>query len=221
MPAPVPIELSVVLGILRLSQKYDVQYLSRRALDHLADGGYYYETYIIPESHIIDILPESPINSLSVILMATEVGAQWLLPYAYYCTATYSAEELLPFLAGKMEKYALKSIAAHAHLVRGAITIERGLIIHDACTTRKKCDKVRESALSNLLDTVAETWVNPFQMAYPPAGMCSKCLKLTKTKMRDAASAFWEELPSIFGLQPWEELRAMKRAAMEEDAMVI
>ncbi|KAJ7159379.1 hypothetical protein C8R43DRAFT_881836 [Mycena crocata] len=38
MPAPEPIELSVVLGILRLSHKYDVQYLFRRALQHLAEG---------------------------------------------------------------------------------------------------------------------------------------------------------------------------------------
>jgi hypothetical protein len=39
------------------------------------------------------------------------------------------------------------------------------------------------------------------------------------TKMYEAASAFWDELPGIFGLQPWEELRAMKRGVMEEDAM--
>ncbi|KAJ7112971.1 hypothetical protein C8R44DRAFT_631359, partial [Mycena epipterygia] len=35
MPAPAPIELWVVLAILRLSHKYDIQYLHRRALHHL------------------------------------------------------------------------------------------------------------------------------------------------------------------------------------------
>ncbi|KAJ7910539.1 hypothetical protein B0H13DRAFT_1714278 [Mycena leptocephala] len=222
MPAPVPSELAVVLGILRLSHKYDVHYLYRRALDHLAVDGWYKTNYDKQaKDHLIDIDIDitSPFNPLSVISAVIEVGAQWLLPCAYYGAATYPAEELLPFLAGKMEQPALKSIAAHAHLVRGAITIGRAIIIDDACATRDLCDQARERALSKLLDVVAETWVDPFQMAYPTTGMCSKCLKLTKTKMHEAASAFWDELPGIFGLQPWEELRAMKRAVMEEDAM--
>jgi hypothetical protein len=56
-----------------------------------------------------------------------------------------------------MEQPALKSIAAHAHLVRGAITIGRAIIIDDACATRDLCDQARERALSKLLDAVAET----------------------------------------------------------------
>ncbi|KAJ7182424.1 hypothetical protein C8R43DRAFT_1054358 [Mycena crocata] len=36
MPPPAPVELQVVLDILRLSHKYDAQYLHDRALQHLA-----------------------------------------------------------------------------------------------------------------------------------------------------------------------------------------
>ncbi|KAJ7652646.1 hypothetical protein B0H17DRAFT_957806, partial [Mycena rosella] len=36
MPPPTSVGLDVILGILRLSHKYDVQYLHRRALEHLS-----------------------------------------------------------------------------------------------------------------------------------------------------------------------------------------
>jgi hypothetical protein len=49
------------------------------------------------------------------------------------------------------------------------------------------------------------------------SGMCSDCRELAKIQMHEAASAFWDERPSIFGLPPWGELHAMKRAAMGED----
>ncbi|KAJ7205333.1 hypothetical protein B0H12DRAFT_986526, partial [Mycena haematopus] len=37
MPAPEPANFTDVLAILRLSHKYDVEYLQRRALRHLSD----------------------------------------------------------------------------------------------------------------------------------------------------------------------------------------
>jgi hypothetical protein len=91
MPAPAQLQLSIVLEIFQLSHKYDVPYLYKRALDD----------HLIYED-------STPAYSLSVINAALEVGELWLLPFAYQCAATFSAKQLLPFLEGKMDQYALK-----------------------------------------------------------------------------------------------------------------
>ncbi|KAJ7901242.1 hypothetical protein B0H14DRAFT_3852367 [Mycena olivaceomarginata] len=70
----------------------------------------------------------------------------------------------------------------------------------------------RISAPSDLMDELKITVDN---LEY--SGMCSDCRELAKIQMHEAASAFWDELPSIFGLPPWGELHAMKRATMGED----
>ncbi|KAJ6461515.1 hypothetical protein C8R47DRAFT_1225882 [Mycena vitilis] len=71
MPSPEPVELSVVLGIFRLSHRYDVQYLFRRALHHLGEGEWYASTFDEPGLEHMD--DDSHVHSLSVALAAIEV----------------------------------------------------------------------------------------------------------------------------------------------------
>ncbi|KAJ7186557.1 hypothetical protein C8R46DRAFT_1273226 [Mycena filopes] len=230
MPAPAPIELSGVLGILRLSHKYDVQYLFRRALNHLAIDGWYRTAYDKPgKDYLFDITSGSPINALSVIAAAYEVGARWLLPSAYYFAATYSAKELLPFVNGKMGQYAIPSLAARSHLVRGAATIGRCLASPDPCPTRpgsQVCKDARIAGLSNLLDDFADIeWMHPIDQVWEAKtlkrlkakGMCDTCRESVKNQLRAAATEFWQKVPSIFGLPSWEELSQMERAVMREE----
>ncbi|KAJ7244821.1 hypothetical protein C8J57DRAFT_1082787, partial [Mycena rebaudengoi] len=85
MPPPEYGELHILLGVLRLSHKYDVQYLFRRALSHLARA--YYASSL---AEYLDVVPErinSTTSTLSLIVAAkamTEVGALWLLPIIYF-----------------------------------------------------------------------------------------------------------------------------------------
>ncbi|KAF7358113.1 BTB domain-containing protein [Mycena venus] len=115
IPAPAPIEILAVLGILRLSHKYDIEYLYRRALEHLKVDEWYGQTYDVPAAdHILDLdLQATPaLTSLSIIHAAMEVGAQWLLPRAYCWAATLPIEELLLFHGGEMEPYVQKCLRA-------------------------------------------------------------------------------------------------------------
>ncbi|KAJ7883212.1 hypothetical protein B0H14DRAFT_1438680 [Mycena olivaceomarginata] len=221
MPAPAPIQLRIVLGILRLSHKYGVQYLHRRALDHLIVDGWYHATYDSyadgnAEAHLLNISPKSPINALSVIIAATEVGALWLLPYAYYCVSTFSSDTLLAFTG--MEPHIQKSLLAHAHLVRGYVATNR--FLHNRCAN-KICNDLCASKLSALLDDVTGgTFAIPLADTLAPLkteGMCDECYEPAVTERHEAASVFWNKLPTIYGLQSWAELHAMKRAAMGED----
>jgi len=231
MPAPAETELSVVLGILRLSNKYDVEYLYRRALEHLAVDGWYAATYDENgwEDHLDSITPRSPINALSVIVTASEVGALWILPKAYYAASTFFPDQLLPFLEGETEPHVRKCLLAHIHLVRGTVATHRFLTTPQPCPTAEVCDSARASQLTLFFDDVAkEADVFPLSKwdddvtdnweKFKEAGLCDTCCSLAKTQNHEAARALWNRLPDIFGLPSWEELHAMRRAAMGEES---
>ncbi|KAK7018416.1 BTB domain-containing protein [Favolaschia claudopus] len=223
MPPPSPVTLQALLAILRLSHKYDVPYLHRRALDHLNADGFYRRTYEETKVGHIDYGIVPLMASLSVIIAATQVKADWLLPYTYYCAATYSPEELSQHVDGETHDCALKALTAHAHLVRGAIDISCYLTTGPStCTTIMKCPAARKASLSQLLETLSDSYISPLPPSedlqnFEDNGACSNCLADAKTKQHEAASKFWDELPQIFGLPPWKDLRAMKRAAMGQD----
>ncbi|KAJ6602744.1 hypothetical protein DFH09DRAFT_1470690, partial [Mycena vulgaris] len=147
MPAPAPVDLWVVLAILRLSDKYDIQYLYCRALEHLDEDGWYHQVYVDEkEDNLINPGSETPISALSVITATTEVGALWLLPYGNYCVSIYYIHQLLPFLKGDTEEI--------ADILRGTIAVNRFLAIRDPCTTATVCNGIRDTHLSTLLGEV-------------------------------------------------------------------
>ncbi|KAJ7173926.1 hypothetical protein C8R43DRAFT_1119323 [Mycena crocata] len=131
MPAPIPVHLwAEVLALLRLSDKYKVQYLYPRALDHLAVDRWYAASYSrgpgspdFAVSHLIQ--PEYLLAAFSVIAATIQVEALWLLPSAYYIAATGNSEELLLCAEGNMQPHAQKYLATHAVLVRGAVAVNR------------------------------------------------------------------------------------------------
>ncbi|KAJ7112977.1 hypothetical protein C8R44DRAFT_984838 [Mycena epipterygia] len=229
MPAPAPIELWIVLAILRLSHKYDVRYLHRRALHHLAENGSYTAT---PDQNPGDhlghlIVSESgPVDNLSVVTTAVQVGALWLLPWPYYWASGFLPEQLHPFLEGAMEQHARKCLAAHKHLIRGTVAINRFLVKGSPdCATREICDDLRGSILLRVFDHIQDEsdldplfyWSAESWEKFSVLGLCAVCCTLAKTGHDEAASAFRDKLPSIFGLPPWEDLRAMQRDAMGEE----
>ncbi|KAJ7151831.1 hypothetical protein C8R43DRAFT_1004470 [Mycena crocata] len=231
MPPPTQIELSVVLAILRLSHKYDIPYLHRRALAHLTASGWCPSSSTDTSGdHIIaDLL--SPQPSLDVILAATEVGATWLLPWAYYATATYTMPELLALRTGAMEHHVQKALLAQTALTRGTIAVNRFLMAeNDGCATPAVCRGVRTRTLTEVFDNVQKANdLDPFGEWNSPKsnletlkawGMCESCFEQADVQHQEAISTFWDSLPNIFALPPWDELHAMQQIALAEDTKV-
>ncbi|KAJ7119171.1 hypothetical protein C8R44DRAFT_673523 [Mycena epipterygia] len=107
MPFPAPTTFDSIVGCLRLSHKYGVDYLRRRALVHLTSG---YRTTLSesdssryeandpnPNRCPSEIMswphPDSAPNfRLCVVQLAREVDALWVLPLAFYeLSAAFSA----------------------------------------------------------------------------------------------------------------------------------
>ncbi|KAJ7656457.1 hypothetical protein DFH06DRAFT_471708 [Mycena polygramma] len=96
MPPPAKVELQEVLGILRLAHKYDVNYLFRRALQHLSTA---YPSDLLetltPTTSIEDTEAYTTAHHSEVIEVSTEVGALWVLPIAYYWMCSPGLSPLL------------------------------------------------------------------------------------------------------------------------------
>ncbi|KAJ7820316.1 hypothetical protein B0H14DRAFT_3472391 [Mycena olivaceomarginata] len=161
MPAPAPLQLSIALGVLQLSHKYDVPYLYKHALDHLP-AGWYAETY----DGGLD-------NHLFMEIMG---------------------------------QYALKSLAAHEQMVHGTVSIQHFLIRSEPCLFAGATDPFHCAEVEEYFESLTAD------------GLCGACLEVSRAKRLEAATGFWNELPGVFGLQPWENLRAMKQELMGESS---
>ncbi|KAJ7115676.1 hypothetical protein C8R44DRAFT_855022 [Mycena epipterygia] len=210
---------SSLLGILRLANKYDVQYLYRRALTHLAAAGWYTRTSHEPHGdHTITPSNATIEDALSITCAVAEVGALWLLPWAYYTTTTFAADHIIPVATGKWEQYGLKCLACHAHMVRGTVAVNEFLASAPPCATQQRTApgflRLREAGEGPRPDLRLHR--RPRAGAFEK-GMCAACCVVATERHAEALSTFWEGLPRVFGLPPWAELHAMQKAAMRED----
>ncbi|KAJ7648594.1 hypothetical protein DFH06DRAFT_1209153 [Mycena polygramma] len=228
MPPPNPVQLPVVLSILRLSHKYDVPYLYRRALEHLVSAGWCPTSFSDPTANgLIESLMATTLPPLSVILAATEVGESWLLPWAYYVLASNSCETLNQpsFVPSNERRYVDKCILAHPHLIRGTLAVNRFLTKdYPACETADICRRVRSQTFSEVLDNVKGgvdldplgEWQHadrdlPLLLS---RGMCTACYVVAAVHYEEAMTEFWESIPAIFGFPAWKELHAQKTAVL-------
>ncbi|KAJ7082295.1 hypothetical protein C8R44DRAFT_688579 [Mycena epipterygia] len=231
MPPPTPVQLDVVLGILRLAHKYDVDYLHRRALQHLSVqyGPTSLEAYRAPDNpdHIIYTDPKA-LAHLKIIGAVTAVGAFWLLPVAYYLASRSNRKELRVAISLGIEEHHVQTcIAGQSDLVRGTVKAWGFLLnistVH--CVRKESCDGTRseeladlytsiyqESDLSPLDDWPEESWMTISESQ----GLCGDCVTRGKETHAEALQGFWNQLPAIFDLPPWSELEAMRNAATQD-----
>ncbi|KAJ6573160.1 hypothetical protein DFH09DRAFT_1152409 [Mycena vulgaris] len=233
MPPPESAKLQVILGILRLSHKYDVQYLHRRALKHLS--AMYYRASVHDYLNITAIdhidyadADHEPLRHLKIILAATEVGAEWLLPLAYYSASSNRHADLLALLPSVPDRVIHKCLLGQTELVRGTAAVARFLIRtpdkYRQCTNRENCndnsslicDGVVFHQFSRNLDLdPLHQWVQDAWKTIRPA-FCEQCYEQARATHRLALEAFWDRLPAIFGVPEWPELHARQTAAMKE-----
>ncbi|KAJ7676700.1 hypothetical protein DFH06DRAFT_1168850 [Mycena polygramma] len=227
MPPPEPVELHVLLGILRLSHKYDVHYLFLRALKHL--GVRFVPTAVDQvrltreRDHIQYPDDQSPCTCLtSIILAAKAVGALWLLPFAYYEVSSYAKQFITPALAQGADRDTVNAcFAAQIDLSRGTSAAAAFLSVPSdgECSDPQSCNAVRFRQLALYFDDTSMEWdVDPLGGTFIAQGFCSHCLHLGKEHQCAVLAKFWDQLPGIYHLPPWPELHTMRDVVMGETA---
>ncbi|KAJ7159354.1 hypothetical protein C8R43DRAFT_994508 [Mycena crocata] len=231
---PASTTFKIISGILRLSTKYEAGHLRRRALVHLSSA----YPMSLAQSDAKALGPDLPLwqrpswvfhssNTLPVIRLAREIEAEWILPSAFYFLAHFftpaafvravqddplSDSDRFSFLKGSH----LQSLAA--------INIVRFLwapsVVHD-CIQRESCMETKLDAMDCVRADFPVYSSVPLAMWAPEdwdrlAELCSVCDKLLREVHKQAREEFWDGLPAMYDLPPWDKLQEMKKAAIGE-----
>ncbi|KAJ7496683.1 hypothetical protein FB451DRAFT_1208375 [Mycena latifolia] len=257
MPPPSPVDFAAIIGIMRLGHKYDVPYLFRRALNHLEcvfpttppnsihartvtpcrvlsllETGLDFTDFIRTTSTTKHItLPSEPVTmNLITIRVASEVGAVWLLPAAYYSACTFSAQDLLSaghsWDALSPDKQQI-CLISQVELVRASSRSYRFLfhVPSPNCPSKAKCQMV-VSGVHNLLQRRIDLKLDihpllPEIFNNRSVELCDGCRKLATEMFDEAQKSFWQEFPGILGLPSWEELKNRRTEALEVEGGAI
>ncbi|KAJ7503708.1 hypothetical protein B0H11DRAFT_1797688 [Mycena galericulata] len=224
MPPPAPVEMHVVLGILRLAHKYDVDYLFRRALQHLVTE-YPFDLEEIGDVGTISDFQENCIEQhAEVIKVATEVGALWILPAAYYEVCNEGLESF--FENSALQEHLTPDqkktcVLGHTALTAGMLHVHKFMRAErPTCTNPAHCNGVFRKMNERLLRAVSCGDTHVFRYwedsDWESAAICPQCKSTARDSHTIARGFFWMGLPEIFGLPEWGELEDIRIAAIGE-----
>ncbi|KAK7039896.1 hypothetical protein R3P38DRAFT_3391255 [Favolaschia claudopus] len=209
-PPPTPTTLPTITGILRLSHKYDVPHLRRRALQHL-DTGYPTSLSVYEVSGTETFTSDGLNDSLLTIMVAGEVGASWVLPTAFYFLCYSDMRDILnaprwPLLSPADKETTILSYTRQRLATPPVLPFLR-IPFTEGCTSLDRCTDYKAAYLEdvgawNISDPLGsyKDW-SPFVDK-----ICDYCLTRAEEYHRAARKKLWEELPGIYGLPGWEVL---------------
>ncbi|KAJ7890381.1 hypothetical protein B0H13DRAFT_2531208 [Mycena leptocephala] len=224
MPPPAEIDFHAVLGILRLSHKYDVPYLFRRAILHL-ETVYPTEVDRVHSASCNSVNYKNGVVSLDLgaIPILQEVGATWLLPFAFYSVGTYSAQRL--FAAGDRWNDLLVDNKQTCLLLAGiqlraTIKINLFLAEKSTCPSAQSCHSAKLGQFRDHLARPEAMDQHPFaawgqkRWSSLEKQLCQLCFSEARAEYNLAEAQIWEQLPANCGLEGWHLLKEQRRVAM-------
>ncbi|KAJ6496242.1 hypothetical protein C8R45DRAFT_866176 [Mycena sanguinolenta] len=212
MPPPNEVEFFELSGILRLSHKYDVSYLYKRAISHL-ETLYPIDLVAVGEdTTILDFEWDTELRALEVI---HEVGAIWLLPFAYHSIVEID-RSWRPCPATRKEL-----ILQICMLQREATErLFNALTLSSTCSSRDACNLSKFAFLKTRGHPNQRHDQSPLREDTFPdrtalhRTLCSKCLGEAGREYHAVRAKIWQELPANCGLDGWDVLLEQRRAAL-------
>jgi hypothetical protein len=160
---------------------------------------------------------------ISAIRVATEVGALWLLPMAYYAACTWEIRDMMTAKSwaalGESEK--ATCLGSHSSQMRSCrIMMEfffLGTTEDSGCSSREKCNSGRRNSHRRFkwsaLRLPLSVWAYPRQ--WKNMGLCEICLDEAKALHAASRQVVWDGIPGMFDLPGWTQLEEMRRIALE------
>ncbi|KAJ7441119.1 hypothetical protein FB451DRAFT_1299077 [Mycena latifolia] len=227
---PAPTTFGTIAGILRLSTKYEVNHLRRRALVHLSSG---FPTTLsdwdltaedcfeVPAWNLPS-WPRHPVSRLLVIQLCREIDAPWILPAAFYEMASidFHASHLFRGVdnGGALLSF-FNGYIRQRDSTTGAVVFLYCPPTIDGCKTPKLCNETKLSALEMVKDDSDRYHSIPLDIwnGYDwdrLADMCATCREALRGLHDEIRKEFWEGLPGMYGLPGRKKLDALKSAAL-------
>ncbi|KAJ7669779.1 hypothetical protein B0H17DRAFT_949103 [Mycena rosella] len=219
---PSDVDFHIISGVLRLSQKYQVDPLKKRALRHISER--------CPSSLDQWGVKQWAVHPILLVNLAREVSADWILPTALASCCWLLAEELV---------HGVASATGHATLAPSDILLCMyalgqfqttwtnrvlaflwtpfsipGCVSPAACFTarvgyRRDAEDWREDDMGVLDLWDEHDWSNLRE------DVCGACFAAMQVSHQLARREYWDALPLIFGLPDWDTLLARRAAALE------
>ncbi|KAJ7640108.1 hypothetical protein DFH06DRAFT_1216614 [Mycena polygramma] len=228
---PASTTLEILAGVLRLSDKYEVQHLRRRALVHLSSQ---FPTKLEDWDLLSSTsawmrrswdLDDEPGTLIQLIKLSRESRAPWILPTVlYHLGNTVGNDEThLPTILHGEQR--LDNADQVSFLIGYGIqrNADRDVtrFLYDpttipGCSSRTQCMESRFHALTDVAD---DCNVNPtIPLSIWAEGdwgrLCTVCLRALRKSHRGARQDLWARIPHMYGLASWEELEELKEAAI-------
>ncbi|EIN04233.1 hypothetical protein PUNSTDRAFT_76587 [Punctularia strigosozonata HHB-11173 SS5] len=199
-----------VIGIVSLATKYDIPHLRIRAAKRLA---MWYpdslKAWIAVRRESVSL---SPTDNRDVMNVARQCNLTSLLPVIMFALcdrpiaeiidASLCPQDLLLIMQGRLELLSMQRLLPYRWLYRG----------NETCVTPSICNRLKESHSHTLENNPWRqrvwTFFNPFVWAnVEKSGMCKQCVADGIQTGETGRQHAWNELPAIFGLPPWNQLR--------------
>ncbi|KAJ6567043.1 hypothetical protein B0H19DRAFT_717201 [Mycena capillaripes] len=242
MPFPAQTDFDTIVGCLRLSHKYGVDYLRRRALVHFSSA--YPTTLSLFDSMVAASygdgenpgwsweVPPDPAFRIRAIQLAREVEATWILPKALYTLSVAFSDLGTAIFNGAVYKNVPTHLSSqdqvaflNGHDIQRNATAVDGLGFLSSpfdimgCVHPSRCHSERLAVIESNREIIR---VRPSRLLdiWDPddwhmlQDVCPTCLVVLKRTHEDTREAFWAKLPEIYDLPSWEELEHMKAAAI-------
>ncbi|KAJ7242952.1 hypothetical protein C8J57DRAFT_65079 [Mycena rebaudengoi] len=219
---PSIVEFDIVAGILRLSHKYQVDPLKKRALQHLSE-----RCPTTPQQWDCD--QEWGIHPIRLLNLAREVSADWILPLAFSSCSYCPIEHLLEGVPSPTGRACLSTsdIALCVHALKGFQTTWTSRLLDflwnptniPHCTTpatcpsrryayRQEAERFRADGVMVLYLWDEQDWERMSEL------VCHACCVFMHDACRTAMNEFWDSLPQTFELPDWGVLETMRYRAL-------
>ncbi|KAJ7101452.1 hypothetical protein B0H15DRAFT_876493 [Mycena belliarum] len=237
-PWPAKTTYPILAGVLRMSHKYEVDALRKRALVHLSS---FHPTTLSGWDELVDKkcswfddLIDAGYSTIPLIILARQLSIDWILPVAFYRMYETTCENIVLDGRGNFElsgsdKLAL--VVASRLLETTEVTqildflwtpfsIKGCTSVHvNECTkVRTKCRRKAEYWRRRDAETAStmplDLW-NAADWQRLANDVCQICLSQMKTVHGEARRSLWARLPEMFELSDWTELEKMKAEALE------
>ncbi|KAK7008073.1 hypothetical protein R3P38DRAFT_3027311 [Favolaschia claudopus] len=229
---PAPTTFAILTGVLRMSHKYDVNHLRKRALVHIsANFPMTLDEYLVwyrgkqPDWYL-----ESTDNDLAMLsILARELSFEWILPFAFYEICNSYNSELVILREPHSFEDRVRLVAACRSFDSTAVTLMLEFLWPDdnpvdGCHSSGDCDEARL-----VCRRLAEDWRQRAGNDTPRGPLdiweesdfarlhvCDACLANSKAQHQTAQQVFWDTLPETFGLPEWSELARLKSETLKQ-----
>ncbi|KAJ7065859.1 hypothetical protein C8F01DRAFT_1126805 [Mycena amicta] len=229
-PPPLPTSLEILTSVLRMSHKYDIDILRKRALAHL--------NAIHPTTlDALDALPRrtgswfgdsGPVTEdlLATILLAREFSLDWILPLAFYRVCLFiSDRQIIDSALSSQDK---ATVFTGCRVLQGKESYRIVSFLStpecEDCHDRDSCGDLRCDIDRSVqwarfrqdapkLDLPLEIWKEEHHQDTLDL-RCFECRFRLREEAERLRQDFWKILPATFGLPEWAVLEQARKAAM-------